>query len=196
MDNIQIRTILSRFGILKFIIFSFTFAVSRIPLWFLLLSTLVFTNGISFEYNVILIFSIILFRSFVESEITGGGFSFYLSMRILRFLSAVIFFIISFFLYIYLISNNSDSIDNKITLVFAVFVIWFFILRDKSSGYWKGYFMPLYYRFLVNILWLYILFIPDTMQIKTVALITIYFIEFYNLYFNNPLRNLPYKKAS
>lgn len=194
MDNIGIKTILSRFGILKFIIFSFTFAVSRIPLWFLLLSMLVFTNGISFEYNIVLIFSIILFRSFVESEITGGGLSFYFTMRILRFFSAVIFFLISLLLYLYLVSNNIDSVDVKLSLVFAVFVIWFFILRDKSNSYWKGYFMPAYYRFLVNIMWLYILFIPDTMQIKFAVLLTIYSIEFYNLYFNEPLRNLPLKK--
>lgn len=194
MDSIQIKTILSRFGILKFIIFSFTFTVSRIPLWFLLLSMIFLNNGISFEYNIALIFSIILFRSFVESEITGGGLSFYFTMRVLRFLSAIIFFTVSLFLYIYLVSSNYDSVDVKFSLILAVFVIWFFILRDKSNGYWKGYYMPFSYRLLVNIMWLYILLIPDIVQIKMVVLLTIYSVEFYNLYFNNPLRNLPTKK--
>lgn len=188
------QNIVSRpLGVLRFAVFIFTFTVSRIPIWFLILSAVFVNNNIELPVYITLIISVVIFRSYLESEIAGGGLFYFFTMRILRFISALIFTAIILALYFYLLLNTSHSIEMRLAVVISVFLFWFLILRNKNKGWWRGYQTPISYKIILNILWFYILAVPDSIQMKISAVTIIYVIEFYNLIYNRPL-NLSDKK--
>lgn len=179
-------------GYVRFGLFFLTFLIARIPLWFIIICAFLLNGTIGITYTVFLSFAVIICRIFIDSEIAGGSrsFIFFLGIYFLRGAGALLFYFAVFGIIIYIIAPHSDIIG-KISMLFVIILLYYFMFSSKSKTYWNGYYMPFKLSVIVCFLWLYLAFIPDNLFMNILAVLLIYTLEFYNLLCNKPLGMLP-----
>jgi|GEM_PF-2692746 len=179
-------------GYVRFGLFFLTFLIARIPLWFIIVCAFLLNGTIGITYTLFLSFAVIMCRIFVDSEIAGGSrsFQFFLGMHLLRGVGALLFYFILFGIIIYIIAPHSDIIG-KISMIFVIILLYYFMFSGNAKAYWNGYYMPFKLSVVVCFLWLYLAFIPDNLFMNILIVLLIYTLEFYNLLCNKPLGMLP-----
>ncbi len=190
------QTVARPMGYIRFGLFFLSFLIARIPLWFIIICAFLLNGTIGMTYALFISFAVIVCRIFIDSEIAGGSrsFQFFLGIHLLRGVGALLFYFILFGIIIYIIAPHSDT-AGKISMLFAVILLYFFMQNSNANTYWNGYYMPFKLSFIVSLLWLYLVFIPDNIYINILVVLLIYIIEFYNLLYNKPLGILPNRQT-
>lgn len=183
-------------GHVRFGLFFLTFLIARIPLWFIIICAFLLNGTIGITYALFISFAVIMCRIFIDSEIAGGSrsFQFFLGIHLLRGVGALLFYFILFGIIIYIIAPHSDT-AGKISMLFAVILLYFFMQNSNANTYWNGYYMPFKLSIIVCCLWLYLAFIPDSLFMNILVILLIYALEFYNLVHNKPLGLLPNRQT-
>ena len=183
-------------GYVRFGLFFLTFLIARIPLWFIIICAFLLNGTIGITYTLFISFAVIICRIFIDSEIAGGSrsFLFFLGIHILKWVGAILFYIIVFGIIIYIIAPHSDIIG-KISMFFVIILLYYFMSSSNAKTYWNGYYMPFKLAFIVCLLWLYLAFIPDSIFMNILVVLLIYILEFYNLLCNEPLGMLPNRQS-
>ncbi len=179
-------------GHIRYAVFLLSFLIARIPVWFIIFAAFFFNNAVTFSQGVYLIISILICRSFVESELAGGKYalSYFTAMRVGRIFTSLALYSIVFAVIIYIIAPHSD-IFGKISLLISIILMPFIFSNNERNVYYKGYYTPIVIKASVTFLWFYLGFIPDGILMNILIIITIYALEFYNLRYNRPLGILP-----
>lgn len=175
-------------GLIRWILFYTTFTVSRIPFWFIIVSSF-FYQYISPTYGILLIILIFIFRSYIESEIAGSGFFIFSSLRLLRFFS-FIFILIAVDLFIIYYSLFAEPIDKALISLALILMVYLFYDKEKITGYWNGYKTPYFTSLITTLLWMYMIFINDSTIGNLSILLAVYIIEFFNLINGTPIKGL------
>lgn len=177
-------------GTIRFILFLSAFFISVIPFWFVLINAFLIKGFIDIYKCVVICVSIFVCKIFIESEIAGGGTAFFAAAKILRFSGKILIAICVCILFMYILNPANKDFIGKITVMVAALIIPF-LMKNNESGYWNGYRKPTLLSILTSLLWLYIAFIPDKIEVSLFIIGLIYAIESYWLYYGEPLKNLP-----
>ncbi len=176
-------------GFVRSLFFYSSFTISRIPFWFIIISTF-FYQYIQVNYGLILIFAIFLCRSYIESEIAGSGFFIFTSLRFFRFIS-FIFILLAFDLFFIYYALFASPIDKALISLSLIILIYLFYDRiNINNKYWQGYKLPIRVNFVITFLWLYLIFMKDNIFGNILILLAIYLIEFFHLINSYPLKGL------
>lgn len=191
---LSLQNVLPRpLGHVRYWIFILSFLISRIPVWFVLFSSVLYTGSLNISQGLFIIFTVLVCRTFVESEMAGGknAFTFFAVLRILRGMYALIIYFFIILVLIYLFNpNNSDSFG-KITVLLSLTALPFLLRSNSSKSYNYCYINNGYIKYIVTFLWFYLGFLPDNIAMNIVTIILIYVLEFYNLIYKKPLGMMP-----
>lgn len=177
------------FGIIRSAFFFSAFIAARIPLWFVIIASLI-NKFISPTEAVAIIIIVALCRSYIESEIAGSGFAIFITLRILRFFKVILAVVAIYAVMIYY-TFAADSLDKALIAVALIIVIFLYENKpNHKDGYWNGYKIPAGAAFVTSLLWLYLSFVPDSLFGNMSILLAIYIIEFINLIQGTPLSGL------
>lgn len=177
-------------GTIRFILFLSAFFISVIPFWFVLINAFLIKGFIDIYKCVVICVSIFVCKIFIESEIAGGGTAFFAAAKILRLSGKILAAICVCILLLYILNPANKDFIGKITVITAALIIPF-LMKNNESGYWNGYRKPTLLSILTSLLWLYIAFIPDKIEVNLFIIGLIYAMESYWLYYGEPLKNLP-----
>lgn len=180
-------------GLLRYWIFILSFLISRIPVWFVLFSSVLYTGSLNLLQGLFMICVILTCRTFVESELAGGEktFSFFAIRRVLRGAYAVIIYFFIVFVMLYLFNPNNSDTFGKVTVLLSLIALPL-IYRTKSRNvYQYGYSSTGIIKYIVTFLWFYLGFLPDTLIMSIIIITLIYVLEFYNLIYKKPLGIMP-----
>ncbi len=191
---LSLQNVLPRpLGLVRYWIFILSFLISRIPLWFVLFSAVLYTGSINIIQGLFIMAAILICRTFVESEMAGGekAFSFFAILRILRGAYAVViyFVIVGFLIYVFHPENNDTF--GKITIFLSLIIIPFLIKSKSNITYHHGYYTGRLLSCIITFLWFYLGFLPDTFMMNIIIILLIYTLEFYNLIYKKPLGIMP-----
>ena len=179
-------------GIIRSAFFFSAFMVSRIPLWFIIISAFV-TGCISPMQVVSIMAATVICRSYIESEIAGNGFLLFTALRIFRFFTWVFMFVAMYGIFFYY-ALVAEPIDKMLIALSFIIIIYLYDGFKKKDGYWNGYKTPLRVTVITSLLWLYLAFVPDSLFGNISILVAIYIIEFVNLTDGIPLQGLGRQK--
>lgn len=183
-------------GYVRFALFFLTFLIARIPLWFIVIGAFLFNRSIDITYTLFISLAVIVCRIFIDSEIAGGSRSFlyFSGIHILRGMGALLFYFAVFGVSVYIIMPQSDIIG-KVSMLFVIILLYYFMYGGDKNTYWHGYYVPFKISLIVSLLWLYLAFFPDKLYMNVIVVILIYLLEFYNLLFESPLGMLPNRQT-
>ena len=193
-NTLSLQNVLPRpAGFIRYWLFLLCFLISRIPLWFVAFSAVLYTFSINIIHGLFIMFAILVCRIFVESEMAGGknAFTFFAVFRILRAAYGVILYFFILGVIIYLIYPENNDIFGKVTVLLALLLLPVVFKSRSYIIYHNGYYVSKPLSYIITFLWFYLGFIPDTLFINITLIVLIYILEFYNLIYKKPLGILP-----